>query len=136
MAHNPKISTHLASQAALGELANFAAGKLRIYDGSQPADADTAITTQNLLVEITLASPAFSEGGNGVLTALGVPLSGTGIYASTAAWYRVVESDGTTKLMDGTVGVGATFDCNIDSVTIGVGTAVNLNSFTHTVTKG
>jgi hypothetical protein len=37
------------------------AGKLRIYDGTQPADPDTAVSTQVLLAEITLANPAFNS---------------------------------------------------------------------------
>ncbi len=43
---------------------------LRIYDGSQPASPDTAITTQNKLAELTCSASAFAGAASGgVLTA-------------------------------------------------------------------
>jgi hypothetical protein len=38
-----------------------AGGSLRIFEGALPADTDTAITTQPLLVEFTLPNPSFGD---------------------------------------------------------------------------
>jgi hypothetical protein len=38
-----------------------AGGKLRIFEGALPADTDTPITTQPMLVEFTLPVPAFGD---------------------------------------------------------------------------
>jgi hypothetical protein len=54
MAHNLKLSNAAvnAKADALAALANN--GYLRIYSGSQPADADSAITSQVLLAEVAI----------------------------------------------------------------------------------
>ena len=104
-------------------------GKLQIYDGSQPATADTAITTQNKLAEFTLPNPCFGAAAAGVVTANAVTNT-TGLFASTATWYRVLKSDN-TKEWDGEVGVQMT----LNSAAITVGATVSITSWTHTVTK-
>ena len=104
-------------------------GKLQIYDGAQPATADTAITTQNKLAEFTLANPCFGGAVSGVVTA-NLPANTTGLFASTATWYRVLKADN-TKEWDGEVGVQMT----LNSTAITVGATVSMTSWTHTVTK-
>ena len=80
-------------------------GKLVIYDGTQPANADTPVTTQNALVTFELADPAFGGGVDGVTGAVAtgnavtpVPAEATG----TATWFRVTDSDD-NPVMDGDV---------------------------------
>lgn len=87
---------------ALAALAD--GGFLRIYDGTQPATADTAITTQVLLVELTFGTPAFAAASGGVANANDI---GSGVCAATgtATWFRVFRSNGTTVVFDGSVGV-------------------------------
>jgi hypothetical protein len=104
-------------------------GLLQIYDGVQPATADTAITTQNKLAEFTLASPCFGAAVSGQVTA-NLPANTTGLFASTATWYRVLSS-GAVKEWDGEVGVQMT----LNSTAITVGATVSMTSWTHTVTK-
>ena len=57
-------NTHIAiaaRKAALDAAMNLAnSGTLVFYDGAQPANADTAVTTQNILATLTLANPAFT----------------------------------------------------------------------------
>lgn len=104
-------------------------GKLRIYDGAQPATADTAVTTQNLLAEFTLPSPVFGAAVSGVVTANAIANT-TGLFASTATWYRVLSS-ALTPEWDGAVGAQMT----LSSAAISVGATVSVTSWTHTVTK-
>lgn len=131
MALNPKTSTTARNAAAnaISALAN--SGKLRIYDGTQPADSDTAVSTQTLLAELTLNATAFGAASGGVITAN--PITGaTAVATSTATWFRVLKSDGTTSLFDGSVG---TSGCNLNltgTAVITSGLAVNVTALTYT----
>lgn len=134
MANNLKLSNAAAAAEAnaLGTLAN--SGYIRIYDGTQPATADTAITTQTLLAELTFGNPAFGTSTDGVLTANSIGADTSANNSGTATWFRVFASNGTTVLWDGSVGV-ATADLVLNSVTIGAGATVSITSLQHTVPK-
>lgn len=69
MALNPKtaVASRNAALNAVGVLLN--GGTCKVYDGSQPADADTAITTQTLSVTATFGSPAFAAANAGSMSA-------------------------------------------------------------------
>lgn len=105
MAQNPSIAVAYAN-LMLDQLEPDAdGGKLNIYDGDMPATADTAITDQNLLVSLTLNSPAFPSAVDGILTAN--PISdGTVAMTGTGTWFRVFKADGTTAIYQGSAGVG------------------------------
>lgn len=134
MALNPKQTNTAANAAADAVCALANSGKLRIYDGTQPATADTAVSTQNLLAELTLNATAFGAAVAGVATA-GTITSATAAASGTASWFRVTKSDGTTVLFDGTVGTG-THDLVIDTTTITAGVTVAVTAFTYTASKG
>ena len=108
-------------------------GKLSIYDGSQPATGDTAISGQNLLVTLTFNATAFGASSSGILTA-GAITSGTAALTGTAAWFRAYKSDGTTAVFDGTVGT-ASANCIIATVSIVASATVSCSSFTFTTAK-
>jgi hypothetical protein len=117
---------------ALATLCNT--GYLRIYDGSQPATADTAVSTQVLLAELRFGATAFGASVAGVITANAITSDSSADNTGTATWYRVLKSDGTTPLMDGSVGT-ATSNCILNSTSISSGATVSCSSFVHTVTK-
>ena len=103
---------------------------LKIYDGSQPASPDTAISTQNLLVTLTCNASQFAAAASGgVLTASAIS-SGTAGATGTAAWFRLTTSGGTAKI-DGTVGTSGT-DAIIDNTSIASGQTVSCTSLTIT----
>lgn len=137
MAVDTKIPNAIASAQAdvIGDLAD--SGYLRIYDatGGVPATADTAISTQNLLAELRLNAAAFPAAVNGVLTAAAITGDSSANLTGTAAFFRVLKSDGATVLFQGTVGT-ATSDMIMNSVAIQSGAAVNVTSLTYTVDKG
>lgn len=113
-------------------------GKLRIYDGTQPTDGDTALGAQNLLAELTMNATAFSGPSgtvstNQVLTA-GAITNATAALTGTAAWFRLLKSDGTTKIMDGSVGTSGC-DLNLNTTSIVSGVTVAVSSLTITLTK-
>jgi len=116
----------------LATLAN--SGKLRIYDGTQPATADTAVSTQTLLAELTMNATAFGAASAGVITANAITSDSSADATGTATWFRLLKSDGTTPLWDGSVGTSGA-NLNLNSVAIQSGAAVSVSSFVHTVTK-
>lgn len=109
-------------------------GFLRIYDGSQPATADTAVGAQVLLAELRFNATASGAAVAGVLTFSAFTADASANASGTAAWFRALKSDGTTSVMDGSVGT-ATSDLILNSVAISSGAEVSVTSWTHTVPK-
>jgi hypothetical protein len=100
---------------------------IRLYDGTQPANANTAISTQTLLVSLTIAG-GFGTDSNGTIT-LGAVTSGTAGASGTAAFFRIVKSDGTTVVMDGSVGTSGS-DLNLNTTTIASAQTVSITAGT------
>jgi hypothetical protein len=135
MASNLKLADNIVNAEAVALNAEVASGYIRIYDGTQPATADTAIVAQQLLAELRFGSTAFGAPSGGSLTANAIT-AGVGLVASSATWFRVLKSDGVTKCWDGNCGLAAsTPDMVLNALAIAVGAAVSITSFTHTVTK-
>lgn len=137
MALNPQITNAAASAAADAVVDKVdqgaAAGKLRIYDGTQAATADTAVGAQVLLAELTFGDPAFGAASNGVATANAITADSAANATGTASWFRVVDSDG-TAIWDGTVGTSGA-DLNLNTTSIVAGAEVSVSSFTYTQSK-
>jgi len=106
-------------------------GKLRIYDGTQPATAGAAT---NLIVELvwsgvlSAGATVSADGGDTLLTCnlpttANVSKSGT----TTATWFRVVTS-ANAFCFDGTVGVG-TGDLQLSTTSLVNGQPVDVTSF-------
>jgi hypothetical protein len=110
-------------------------GYLRIYDGAQPATADDAVTTQVLLAELRFSATSAPAAIGGVLTFAAITKESSAKASSTAAWYRALQSDGATPVLDGSVGTSGC-DLNFDAVAITAGGEVAVASFQHTVVKG
>ena len=89
----------------------FNSGKLEIYNGSQPTDANTAVGAQTLLATFTCASTAFGSSAatgttptrSSLATAAAISDVTAGA-SGTASWFRAYKSDGTTVICDGSVG--------------------------------
>lgn len=131
MAFNPKYAVTLknarldAITTAVGTSA-----LLKIYDGTQPASPDTAISTQTLLATLTCNASAFAAAASGgVLTANAIT-SGTAGNTGTASWFRLTTSGGTAKI-DGTVGTSGT-DAIINNTSITTSQSVSCSSLTIT----
>lgn len=109
------------------------AGLLRIYDGTQPADADTAISGPTLLAELTFSSPPEASVSGGVLTFDTITQDSSANASGTAAWFAAVTSTG-TRVVDGDISTSAagTGDLQLDSTSITSGQAVSVSSFTIT----
>jgi hypothetical protein len=117
--------------------ASAASGILRIYSGTQPTDADTAVGAQVVLAELTMGATAFGSATStastdSVLTANAITADSSANATGTAAWFRLWDSAGTTPLVDGTVGTSGC-DLTINSTAISAGAAVSASSLTLTL---
>lgn len=107
--------------------AGAGAGKIRIYDGTQPATGGT-VTTQ--LAELVMSDPAFAAAAAAVLTANSINDDTSADAASTATWFRVVDSND-VFVMDGTAGTSGT-DLILNTDVFSVGLNVSISAFTIT----
>lgn len=134
MATNLKYSAALknAQQNAITSTVG-ASALLNIYSGTQPANPDTAITSQVLLATLTCNATFAPSASGGVLT-LNSITNGTGTAGAstgtTATWYRLTTSGGTAHI-DGTVGTSGA-DLNLNNTSIATGQTVSVTSATYT----
>jgi len=105
---------------------------INIYAGTQPANANTAISTQTLLVSLPI-SGSFGTDANGTIT-LSTVTSASAVASGTASFFRIFKSNGTTVVMDGSVGISnadmilnTTAIANTQTVTINSGTIIRAN---------
>lgn len=130
------LNTQLADATVNGQADNLSArlnsGFLRIYDGTQPATADTAISTQVLLAELTFSATAAPAAVSGLITFNAIGADTSANNSGTASWFRALASNGTTVVMDGSVGT-ATSNLILNSVGISAGANVSVSAFTHDV---
>ena len=87
--------------------AGSAAGKLLIYDGTQPANADTAVSTQTKLLELVLNDPCGTVSGSVLTFDVDPAITDDALATSTATWGRFTDSDG-NAVLDATVGTEIT----------------------------
>ena len=135
MALNPKRSNAAVNAAADALTTLLNNGYLRIYDGAQPATADTAVGAQTLLAELRFNATAFGAASAGVATANAFTSDASANNTGTASWFRALKSDGTTAVFDGSVGTTSA-DLVVNSTGISTGAEVSVSSFTYTENKG
>jgi hypothetical protein len=129
MSLNPKLAVARRNAALDLILAQANSGFLDIYDGTQAADADTAVGAQVKLAHLPMGSTAFAAASGGVASANAIT-GATALATGTATWYRLTKSDG-TAIMDGSVGT-ATANLVLNSVAMQSGAAVSCSSFAVT----
>jgi hypothetical protein len=111
-----------------------ASGLLRIYDGSQPANPGTAVTTQTLLAELACSATFAPGASSGVLTANTITTDSSANATGSASWYRLCTSGG-TGVVDGSVATSGA-DLNFNTTSIVAGGPVAVTSFTYTAPGG
>jgi hypothetical protein len=139
MANNPFFSD-AATKAAVDAMAVLCnSGTLKIYTGTQPADANTAISGNTLLGTLTFGATAFAassasgSAGSKIVTATANTITddSSADATGTASWFRVLKSDGTTVVFDGTVGTSGA-DLNLATTAIVAGADLSVTSLTIT----
>lgn len=136
MAADPRLTNAAASAAAdavVDRIDTGGAGTIKIYTGTIPTDADTALGAQTLLATLTFSATAFGNASNGVATAAAITSDTSADATGTAAWARIANGAGTT-IMDVTVGTSGE-DINFNTVSFVTGATVSISSLTVTVPK-
>ncbi len=107
------------------------AALLRIYSGTQPATADTAVGG-TLLAELTMGTPSFGASDTeGVVTAGAITQDSSANATGTAVYFRIVQSNGTTCVLDGACGTSGA-ELNLVSTSITSGQPVQVTSLVWT----
>lgn len=134
MAHDLIESNETVNAGADAKLALLNNGYLRIYDGTRPTDANTAVVAQNLLVELRWNATAFAASSAGVAAANAISNALIAI-SGIATWFRALKSDGTTPVFDGEIGTSGS-DLNLANVVlVADGSYQAITGFTYTEPK-
>lgn len=134
MANNPHMSQaswNLALDAALNVLNG---GFVEIYNGTQPATPDVAVSSQTKLAKLSLSATAFGASSAGTKTANAIT-SSAALATGTATWFRLVKSDDSTAVFDGSVGTSGT-DMILTTTAIQGGGTVAVSSLTISMPSG
>jgi len=134
MALNPTLANVGANAAADAVCALVNSGFLDVYDGTQPATADTAITTQVKLAGLTFAATAFGAAVAGVATANAIGADASADATGTATWFRAYQSDHTSAVFDGSAGTSGC-NLNLSSASIVASGTVTVTALTYTQVK-
>lgn len=99
---NLAVNTEADAMSAL-----LNSGTINLYTGTQAATADTALGAQVLLASPTFGNPAFAASAAGVITANAIAAA-LAVATGKATWARLKKSDGTTTVLDESVGMKLT----------------------------
>jgi hypothetical protein len=102
-------------------------GFIRIYSGTRPTDADTALSGNTLLAQLTFGSTAFAAATAGTKTANAITQDTAADATGTATFARLFQSDGTTAVSDISVGTSGA-ELNLNTVSLVAGVAVEVTS--------
>lgn len=130
MALNPKTRVASRNAALDAGFDVLNSGFLRIYDGTQPTDADTALGAQVLLAELALSATAFAAASSGSKSANAITDDTTANATGTATWGTLATS-GSVRVIDFSVGTSGA-NLNLNAVAIAAGARVSVTSFTIT----
>jgi hypothetical protein len=141
MAYSTQLSDAAANAACAAVTALAPSGSLRIYTGTQPANANNAVPaggdgTHVLLVTLPLhATNAFASPSAGAAIAGGTGYEITAANAvatGTATWFRILKSDASTIVFEGSVGTSGC-NLNLNSASISSGASVGVTSLTFSI---
>lgn len=142
MANGFYITNALAIVALDAIVDSFDAGTaavINIYDGSVPADADTALGAQNLLAQLVMSATAFGAAADdtpgAIATAAAIADDASADATGTATFFRVLTQDAGTVLCQGTVGT-SNADMILNTTSITSGSTVSITGFTILLPEG
>lgn len=132
-----RTSVALRDAMATALIAPAASGLIRIYSGTRPTDADTALSGNTLLAELTFGATAFGAASGGVITANAITGDTAADATGTASFVRLFQSNGTTAMHDLSVSAtGGGGEVQFATLAFSAGVAVNLTSLTITLPVG
>ena len=107
---------------------------IRIYDntGGVPANADAALGSQVLLGTLTMSATPFPAAAAGTMTANAITQDSSADATGTAAFFRILNSGGSTVMAQGTVGTSGA-DLNLNTTSIVAGGPISITSMTISI---
>lgn len=132
MASNLKFATATRNKRLDGiTTAAGNSGFIKLYTGTQPTDANTALSGNTLLSTLTCNATFAASASSGALTLNSITSDTSAAATGTATFFRMLKSDAATVVMDGTVGTSAC-DMNINTTSIVTAATVACTSFVVT----
>jgi hypothetical protein len=114
---------------------NLNTGKFRGYSGTRPTDSDTALAGNTLLFECTLNGTFAASASGGTLTANAITQDSAADATGTLSFIRLFESDGSTPVMDLSVGTSGA-EVNFSTLSIVQNAAIPITSFSISLPVG
>ena len=112
-------------------------GYLRIYSGTKPAGADTALSGNTLLAELRFGATAFAAASAGSAAANAITQDADADATGTATFARLLASDGTTVIVDLTVtATGGGGELQLATTSVQQHVIVQITSLTLTQPEG
>jgi hypothetical protein len=128
MANNPHIC--ILTRNAMLDAINATistGGLLRIYSGTQPANADTALSGNTQLAELALSSTAFAAAASGTAAANAITQDSSADATGTATFASFLTS-GAVRKIDVSVGT-ASADIIFNTVAFQTGAIIQVTAF-------
>jgi hypothetical protein len=130
---NTQLSTVTRNAQADAMARLLDGGFLKLYANAQAATADTALGAQTLLGTLALSATSAPAAVNGILTFNALTSDTAADALGTATWFRALKADGTTVVLDGSVGSSGTPNLLLNTDQIVVGARLDVSGWTHTV---
>ena len=108
--------------------AGSGAGTIKIYSGTIPTDAATAITSQVLLSTLTFSDPCGTIANN-ALTMDAITQDSSADATGTAAWARIADSAGVTVMDINVTTTGGSGALTLNTTNIVIGGPILITSF-------
>ena len=114
------------------------AAVINIYSGTPPATADAALSSNDLLAQLTMSTTAFgaaTTANPSVVTANAITADSSADSTNTATFFRILDQSAGTVVCQGTVGT-ATADMILNTVAITSGSTVSITAATVSLPTG
>lgn len=132
------IARSMLDQFTLANDAGTAA-VINIYNGTAPVDAETALSGNTLLAQLTMSAtsfPAATDLNPGArITANAITSDSSADATGTASFFRMLTQNAGTVTFQGSVGT-ATADMILNTTSITLGSTVSVTSATLTLPEG
>lgn len=134
MANNARLCVASRNAALDAALDVVNGGKLRIYDSTQPTDADTALGAQVLLADLSLNATAFGAAASGSKTANAITADSSADATGTATWGSLLTS-GNVRKFDFSAGTSSV-NLVLNTASIVALANVSVSSFAASMASG
>ena len=130
-----KIANATADTMLTALATSLNSGKINLYSGTEPSTADTPLSGNTLLAELTFGATAFiaatASGADRIITANAITQDASANADGTATFFRALTS-GSVTVYQGTVGTSGQ-QLNLTATNIVAGGVVSVSSLSITM---